>query len=104
MRWRRVLERHGVTQQEMMDGFDEDPFAMLAHRCDPVHSTISFSAKTAHPDYSIVSCQIHVTVQCPQDERMMNLAAELCFRKAIELLNPAAMSIGAPPLPQMPEP
>lgn len=103
MRWRKILERHGLSQQELAEGWDNDPFAMLAHCADQAHSTISFSAKSSHPDYGIVSCQIHVTVQCPQDERSINLAAELCFRKAIELLNPAAMSIGAPPLPQMPE-
>ena len=104
MKWRRVLQRHGMTQQELAEGWDEDPFAMLAHCADQVHSTISFSAKSAHPEYGIANVQVHVSIGCPQDERNMNLAAELCFRKVIELLNPAAASIGVPQLPQMPEP
>jgi hypothetical protein len=103
MRWRRILQRHGMDTDELADGWDADPFDMLARGCDPVHATISFSAKANNPDYGITGVQVHVSMMCPQDERSMNLAAELCFRKVIELLNPAAASIGVPQLPTMPE-
>jgi hypothetical protein len=106
MKWSRILQRQGFPPTTE-NGEDVDPFLMLSMDgadTERPPATISYSAKSNHPDYGLVGCQIHVSIHCPQDERSMNLAAEICFRKAIELFNPAAAVIGSPQLPQMPEP
>ncbi len=105
MKWSRILQRQGFTPTAE-NGEEIDPFLMLitnAVQENRPPATISYSVKSNHPDYAIVGCQVHVSIHCPQDERSMNLAAEICFRKAIELFNPAAATIGSPQLPQMPE-
>lgn len=103
MKWSKLLKRHGFPDV-YQNGEEVDPFSMLCAANDgkPL-ATISYTTKTNHPDYGAVSCGLHVSIHCPQDERSLNLAAELCFRKTLELFNPAAAAVGSPQLPKLPE-
>lgn len=102
MNWSLVIRRHGYESEER-SGMEPDPFQMLYAKGEaPV--PVGFTIKTNHPDYGAVSCQLHITIHCPQDERSINLAAEVCFRKAVELFNVAAPAVGAPAVPPLPPP
>lgn len=102
MNWSLVLRRHGCVHEER-SGIEPDPFQLL-HAKGEANVPIGFTIKTSHPDYGAVSCQMHITIHCPQDEQSINLAAEVCFRKAVELFNCAAPAIGAPAVPPLPAP
>lgn len=95
MKWTQVLQRHGY-EVEIREGTDIDPFLWLAQqaqaRGEPV-AQISFRTSL---DFGKASCT--VTINCPQDERSLNTAGELAFRKAHELTNDAASIIGEPPM------
>lgn len=100
MRWREVLERHGYTVQE---GVEPDPFLFLAQQAKEAQERgepiTTVSAKANSPEYSVVG--FHVTITCPQDERSINLAGEIAFRKVHELTNDGASVTGVQPLPSI---
>jgi hypothetical protein len=104
MRWTRILQRHGTTDVELQEGYDADPFEALVRNPDAPHATLSYSLKSNHPDFSRIGVSLSLTIRCPQNERHINMAAELCLRKATELINPATFLLGTPQLPTMPEP
>lgn len=93
-----MFERHGY-QVTVEEGTDIDPFLWLAQqakaRGEPI-ATVSFRTSL---DFGKANCM--VSIQCPQDERSINLAGECVFRKAHELVNDCAAILGEPPLPSI---
>ena len=93
MKWERVAENGEMTMAD--EGLEADPFALLH---DKDGASVSFNVGRAHPDFSRVKCSVSVTLRCPQAEQLINKAAELAFKKALELVNDG-MSHLAPELP-----
>jgi hypothetical protein len=55
-------------------------------------------------EYGAVKCGFTVNINCPQNEKSIDMAAEMVFRKALELTNDAASQLGLPSLPPFQEP
>jgi len=102
MRWVEVLQQHGY-QVQAEEGTDIDPFLWLAQQAQAAQArgepVTTISAKANSPEYSAVG--FLVTITCPQDERSINLAGEIAFRKALELTNDGALAAGVQPLRSM---
>ncbi len=100
-----MLKRAGYEVTEVA-GSSYDPFQMLAtaaqQRGLPT-SSISCNMATSG-EYGAPKVGFTVNIHCPQDERSMNMAAEMVFRKALELTNDGASQIGAPMLAPFTEP
>lgn len=97
MKWIRVLQRHGYEVEEQQEGTDIDPFLWLAQQAQARGEPVARVEFRTSLDYGKAHCV--VSIACPQDERSINLAGELAFRKAHELTNDGASIIGEPPLP-----
>jgi hypothetical protein len=95
MKWTRVLERHGYEVQQE-EGTDIDPFLWLAQQAQARGEPVAQVSYRTSLDFAKAACT--VTISCPQDERSINVAGELVFRKAHELTNDGAAIIGEPPL------
>ncbi len=102
MKWTRTLQRHGVTSAQ--EGIEIDPFSMCAMLADEKRrAEIEYNLGTA-TEYGQARCGVVVRIVCPQSESAINLAAEIAFRKALELVNDGASHIGTPLLPPFEEP
>ena len=99
MKWIQVLRRHGY-EVEAPEGSDIDPFLWLAQQAKEAQErgepVTTVSSKVNSPEYSVVG--FLVTITCPQDERSINLAGEIAFRKTLELTNDGASVTGVQPL------
>jgi len=103
MNWNRVLERHGYRFEQ--GAAEYDPFLLLAQQVTqkgepPAH--ISLTA-TNGGDFGQLKVTAMVSITCSQDERSINLAAEIAFRKVIELVNDGSSHVGLNPLPVLPD-
>ncbi len=99
MKWNRVLERNGYKIEQ--SAVEYDPFLLLAQqtaqRGEPA-SHVSMTT-TNGADFGQLKVTAMVSIGCPQDERSINLAAEIAFRKVLELTNDASSHLGLQPLP-----
>lgn len=104
MRWTRLLKRYGYQVEET--GAEYDPFALLAAQSQASgtpNCTISYNLGTSR-EYGEVRCGVNITIHCPQNESSINMAAELAFRKGVELTNDGASHLGIPGLTPPGEP
>lgn len=90
MKWTRLLHSRGWSVPTVEGGNDIDPFSMLAQ--GETKARISYSVKAG--GYGEIF--VNVSIECPQSEPHINLAAELVFRKAVELANDGASHLGIP--------
>jgi len=100
MRWKRILERYGFTVEE--EGVEVDPFFTLGEmaKSGEIRSTVSSEARRSL-DYGQVGCKVYISMQCPQNESSINLAAEIAFKKALELTNDGMQLLAnAPRIPE----
>jgi hypothetical protein len=85
MKWRRVFEKGGYAWSD--EGIDPDPFHQLAHEADPENSaSVSMTVGKAI-EYAEVKCSANIRLNCPQSERHINMAGEVAFFKALELVD-----------------
>jgi hypothetical protein len=96
MKWQLFLERHGV--QGLQQGVDYDPFALLAQQAQAPAANVHVSVGS-NLEYGAVKCTVSVTLSCPQNEKCIEMAGELAFRKAVELHNSGAEAMDIPLLP-----
>lgn len=99
-----MFRRYGHHQVE--EGVEYDPFAFLAQQAQARGEPVADVTATPFngTDYNQVGCRISVTIRCPQDEKSIDMAGEIAFRKALELTNAAASQLEIPPLPDFVEP
>lgn len=88
------------SQEVVTENGSEDPFFVIGLPRDKsavatVQMGVKRSLEVATNDWC--SCEATVTLQCPQIEGSINMAGELCFTKALELVNDG-LSIMAPHL------
>lgn len=102
MTWTRLLKRYGFQVEEA--GVSYDPFLVLATlaKSDP-SAKVSITLGSSR-EYGEVKCAVTITLTCPQNETNLNMAAEVAFRKALELVNDGASQLGIPQLPPFEEP
>lgn len=90
MNWTRVLKGQGWQLQD--SGVEPDPFALLGQLADQNHNgpnaRISYGLKSGYGDVLV-----NISLECPQNEACINLAAEVAFRKAHELVNDGASQL-----------
>lgn len=104
MKWARTLIRRGFLKEEV--GNDPDPFQFLGEAANSSPSGIAeleFNLRTS-TDYGQISCSVSLRIRCPQNEPCIDLAGEIGYRKALELVNAGASQAGTPPLPPFEEP
>ncbi len=101
MNWKRTLVRAGYIKED--SGEVPDPLAMLAFHAGATPAELEYQLRTG-TDFSQSYCAVRLNIRCPQDERSINLAAEVVFRKALELVNDGASQIEVPLLPTFKEP
>jgi hypothetical protein len=82
MKWQRTIKRLEALSTD--EGHEDDPFLKLAadKGSARVSGTISRSL-----EYGELKCGVTVTISCPQSDPHINIAAGICLRKAIELVN-----------------
>jgi len=82
MKWQRTIKRLEALSTD--EGHENDPFSTLAAEKGSarVSGTISRSL-----DFGEVKCGVTVTINCPQSDPHISIAAGICLRKAIELVN-----------------
>lgn len=97
MDWTVVMERYGLKTESV----GTEPFSPLSSYTAAVRSRgeavtrITVSTGTSH-DYGALKVNVSVSLECPQTEACINLAAESAFWKAVELANDCASHLGAP--------
>lgn len=98
MKWRSFWVRHGFAPVEQ-EGVSPDPFSLLAAKAQQqgeattnVHCHLDNGI-----DYGQTKCGFGATINCPQDEKSMDMAAELVFRKAHEWVTSASSQLEIPP-------
>jgi len=93
------MRRHGYQVED--SGVEYDPFATLAAQAQASGmptSSLTYNLGTAL-QYGEVKCGLSITIHCPQNEKLIDMAAELAFRKGVELTNDGASHLGIPLLP-----
>ncbi len=101
MKWARFMKRHGYQVEDT--GVEYDPFMTLAAQAQAggqPTASISYNIGTAI-DFGQVKCGVNITIHCPQNEKAIDMAAELAFRKGVELANDGASHLGLPTLPTL---
>lgn len=99
MNWQGVVQRLGQVQT--VESLARDPFYYFAASPGPkakISSTVGRSLS-----YGDVKVSFTVTIECPQNEHHMNIAAEIAGDKAAELVDEVFLKISpdALPLPRM---
>lgn len=87
MNWQSTIEK--LNNIVFSDGAEVDPFMRLV--------TAKFEGESARVSmtvgrnlqYGELKCSATVTIDCPQKEEYINLAGEIAFTKALELVNDA---------------
>lgn len=87
MKWQVVIEK--MNEIETREGSELDPISLLAAKAasrGQGTARINMLAKYSLP-YGEASCSASVSIDCPQIEAYMDLAAEVAFIKAQEYVN-----------------
>lgn len=89
MNWEGVIQQ--LNEAREIIGFEPDPFEQLGRSSDnnPMlapTASVSSTVRRAMP-YSEFVVSFTVTLRCPQGERFLNLAGQLAYEKAKELVN-----------------
>ena len=104
MKWHSFWKRNGYAVEQ--SGTMPDPFAALAAAA----TQAGLPSSTVHChldngiDYGQTKCGFSATITCPQDEKSMDMAAELVFRKSHEWVTAASSQLEIPPPPPFEEP
>lgn len=91
MNWTRVMQQQGWSIAD--SGASIDPFAVLSEGEPKARLSIGVKAGEYREIF------VNVSIECPQTEAYINLAAECAFRKAVEIANDCASHVGIPGLP-----
>jgi len=96
MNWQVIIERMQQVEKQL-EGSDMDPFLQLAvkARTKGVPAKISMTVGRA-VQYGEIKCSATVSIDCPQQEGFIDLAAEVAYTKALELVNDGMESMGIP--------
>lgn len=87
MKWQVVLEK--MNEIETREGSELDPISLLAIKAasrGQGTARINMTAKYSL-QYGEAACSASVSIDCPQSEAYMDLAAEVAFTKAQEYAN-----------------
>ena len=95
MNWSGVMEKYGWKA----DVVGREPFTPLAAVSQAARAKGQSVARVGvtvgtSAEFGACKASFTVTVDCPQDEQSINLAAESVFIKATELVNDAASHLG----------
>ncbi len=104
MKWNRSLQRAGYVLEEA--GASYDPFFLLGQKARQNGvgiAKVSYTVGTSR-EYGETKCSCTVSIECPQDEKNIELAGEVAYRKALELTNDGASQLEIPQLPAFEEP
>jgi hypothetical protein len=83
MKWQRIVERLGKPQTT--EGLASDPFFYLGSCPGPkARISVSIGRSLAYGDFK---ASVTVTIECPQNEEHINIAAEIADDKAKELVD-----------------
>ena len=100
MDWATTMNRHGWSTTT----FGNEPFTPLSNLVahdraagKPV-ARVSMTVGAAE-EYGAIKASCTITLECPQVESAINLAGEVAFQKAKELVNAAATHLQMSPLP-----
>jgi len=93
MNWNRVLERHGYRFEQELLNMTVPPTRPAGTQKGEPPAHISLTA-TNGGDFGQLKVTAMVSITCSQDERSINLAAEIAFRKVIELVNDGSSHVG----------
>lgn len=94
MNWERTIERYPEVLVDQ--GVDPDPFdylhkQVLGDQEPRLHAELEYSARKSIPinggDNGWATCEVKVRIVCPQTERHINVAGEIAFIKAAELVH-----------------
>jgi hypothetical protein len=98
MKWKSFWQRHGYAPVEN-EGVLPDPFAALAAQAKQQgEPTVAINGRLDNGiDYGQTKCGFSATIHCPQDEKSMDMAAELVFRKTHEWVTAASQQLEIPP-------
>lgn len=100
MEWATTMERHGwVTAQYGDEPFT--PFSSMVSQCKASGTPTARVAMTvgASEEYGAVKVSCTVSLECPQSESAINLAGDVAFQKARELVNDGASHLQMRQLP-----
>lgn len=102
--WGAVIERHGLSNEQSgqfcVDA--DDPIASLSEwaasdeRGQRPTAKVNVVLSTSHEDYARIKASVSVTIPCPATEPCIDLAGEIGFTKAQEILNNIADVEGLP--------
>lgn len=101
MKWHSFWRRHGFASVEK-EGYLPDPFVHLARDAKQRgEATANIHCHLDNGiDYGQTKVGFSATVTCPQDEKSMDMAAELVFRKSHEWVTSASQQLEIPlPVP-----
>lgn len=98
MDWSTSMSNHGFTHH------GSEPFKPLEelvmhNRAQGMPIARVSLTVGASEDYGAVKVSATVSLECPQQESCINLAGEVAFKKARELVNDMASHVGVTPLP-----
>lgn len=90
MKWARTIEKYPDVWED--SGVCSDPFDSLRKQVarDPStpHARLEYTAhRSLGGDTGWVKCSVVVNIACPQTERHLDLAGEVAFEKAFELMS-----------------
>ena len=104
MKWSSYWKRHGYAVEH--NGVIPDPFTALAAQAvrDGLPTTNIHCHLDNGIDYGQTKVGFSATITCPQDEKSMDMAAELVFRKSHEWVTSASSQLEIPPPPPFEEP
>jgi hypothetical protein len=104
VKWNRAFQRAGYVTEESGTAFDPFSHLSITARADGRGTAkVSFTVGSSR-EYGEIKCSATVTIECPQDEKHINMAGECAYRKALELTNDAASQLEIPQLPAFVEP
>lgn len=89
MKWQKIIERLQTAQT--VEGLSQDPFHYLGAVPGP-KARITYGVSRSI-EYGAIKCSVTVAIDCPQNEEHMNIAAEIAYDKAVELVNDGFGSI-----------
>lgn len=102
MKWEQIIKQHGqlMSQEGYLDPQDPtrlrlDPLYALGHHVNPTMKTqarVSYTVQRSIA-YGDVKCSATVSIECPQSDAHINLAAQIAFEKAKEICDDGFCSI-----------
>jgi hypothetical protein len=96
MNWQSVIEKLGQIQ--LHEGVERDPFMHLAYLSgiEQVRSARVSMTVARAIEYGEIKCSATISIDCPQKEAYIDLASEVAFKKALELVNDGMTQFGLP--------